>query len=360
MCATRKSRMQARARKCLPMMFGAVIFLSGPVAAQDITAASIEAMDFVPLSSWKLPEPRHPKTNPYRKERVELGKKLFFDPLLSGNGKMSCATCHNPNAGWSDGLATARGHEGKVLARATPTIVNVAYNTILMWDGRAPNLEKQALGPVTNPDEMANTRRNLLKTLRAQPEYVAAFEKAYPGIGITRSTVERSLAMYQRTIVSRNSPFDRWVAGDEKAVSANVKRGYLLFVNPDKGNCAICHQPPSFTDNGFHNIGLASYGSKNPDQGRYKQRKVPVARGAFKTPQLRNISETAPYFHDGSARTLEDVVRHYAKGGVATSNLSPNMRIGKLTDQEIADLVAFLKSLTGRIGGKNKTTVASQ
>jgi cytochrome c peroxidase len=302
------------------------------------------------LSEWVLPEqPPAPAGNVTDPKKIEVGKMLFFDPRLSGSGKMSCATCHNPSLGWSDGLATARGHDGKVLRRATPTIINVGYNRILMWDGREESLEDQAISPILNPDEMHNTLDNMLQTLKSIPGYVEAFNEAFYGLGINETRVRKALAMYQRAIVGNNSPFDRWVNGDADAMTPQAVRGFEVFTNPGKGNCAVCHRPPNFTDNGFHNIGLSSFGQKKPDLGRHTQVPVEMTKGAFKTPPLRNVAQTAPYFHDGSAKTLMDVVNHYETGGVVKTNISPNMIKPNLTKRDKKDLVAFLEALTAEI-----------
>ena len=332
--------------------------LSFPARAADIqdmnqwAASLLDTSSEAPrqiLSRWLLPDlPQAPGSNRYDKKKIELGKMLFFDPRLSGDGTISCATCHNPALGWSDGLATAKGHKGKVLKRATPTIINVGFNKILMWDGRAKSLEEQAMGPIVNPEEMNNSIEKMLKTLKGIPGYVDAFKDAFYGLGINKTRVEKALAMYQRTVVSNNSPFDRWLQGDNTALTKQQIRGFKLFINPAKGNCATCHRPPSFTDNGFHNIGLASFGEKRPDLGRHHQVKVNMTKGAFKTPPLRNVAQSAPYFHDGSAETLADVVNHYAKGGVVQTNLSPNFIQANLNNSEQKDVVAFLEALTGQ------------
>lgn len=296
-------------------------------------------------AEWRLPPPPMPAGNESTPPRVALGKALFFDPRLSGNGATSCASCHNPSLGWSDGLKTGVGFKGTVLSRATPTIVNTAYNSQFMWDGRHRSLEEQALGPMRAADEMNTDFPATLKRLRALEGYVQMFEAAYPGEGITEDTLAKALAAFERTIVSRDSPFDRWLAGDAAALTPAQWRGFQVFLDPDKGNCAACHNAPNFTDNGFHNIGLRS-GDK-PDPGRFNVRKVASMRGAFKTPTLRDIELTAPYFRDGSAATLRDVVDHYDRGGEDTSNLSTNMKRLGLSEQEKDDLVAFMRSLTG-------------
>jgi cytochrome c peroxidase len=296
---------------------------------------------------WMLPkQPAYPANNAPTPARVELGKMLFFDPRLSRDGNISCASCHNPSLGWSDGLPTGRGFAGQQLGRASPTIVNTAFNSIHMWDGRKKTLEDQALGPMEAAPEMNTDFDRFFAWLKASSGYKAAFAKAYPGEEIGPDTLRRAIAAFERTIVSRNSPFDRWVAGDSKAMTPAQLRGMLLFNNPDKGNCAVCHAAPNFTDNGFHNLGLASFAGDKPDLGRFEQRKVALMKGAFKTPTLRDVELTAPYFHDGSAKTLMEVVEHYARGGAVHTNLSPNIKPLPLTQQDKEDLVAFMKALT--------------
>lgn len=307
-------------------------------------APFVKPADF---KSWVLPtHPPHPRDNQPTSARVALGKQLFFDPRVSRDGNMSCATCHNPSLGWSDGLATARGFNGQLLGRASPTIVNSAYNTIQMWDGRKKNLEEQAIGPLEAASEMNTDLDRFFVWINNNQRYREAFAKAYPGEPIGRETFQKAVASYERTIISRNSPFDQWIAGKKNAMTKQQLRGLTVFISPQKGNCVICHSAPNFTDNGFHNIGLASFSSEQPDLGRFLHKKVAINKGAFKTPTLRDIERTAPYFHDGSAKTLMDVVEHYDKGGEATSNLSPNMKPLNLARQDKEDLVAFMKALS--------------
>jgi cytochrome c peroxidase len=292
--------------------------------------------DYLPNQKMRIPS-----DNQLTPERIELGKALFFDPRLSDSNRMSCATCHNPSLYWTDGLSKGVGKQSKELKRATPTLVNVGFNRRLFWDGRARGLEEQATGPIKSADEMNQNVAELIRELSAIPGYVELFSKAYPGEGITESTIGKALASFERTIVSPyNSPFDRWIAGDEKALSASAKRGFELF--DGKARCSICHQGQNFTDNSFHNIGL----NNGDDIGRYEFIKVPVMKGAFKTPTLRDITRTAPYMHNGEFQTLDQVIEHYVKGAVDKPNLSPDMKPVKLTRQEQLDLLEFLRSLT--------------
>lgn len=296
---------------------------------------------------WLLAKaPPAPPDNQPTPARVELGKALFFDPRLSSDSNLSCASCHSPMMGWADGLPTAKGNKSKVLGRASPTVVNTAYNTLQMWDGRKASLEDQAMGPMESMDEMAMDLTALFKWLNAEPTYKAMFAKAYPGEAIDSKTVSKGIASFERTVLSNNSPFDKWLRGDKKAMTKQQILGFRLFSDQNKGNCIACHQAPNFTDGGFHNIGLASYDKSAPDVGRFAIKPVAAMKGAFKTPTLRDIALTAPYFHDGSATTLEVVMEHYRKGGVSKTDLSPNMKALSLTPDETAAVVAFMRALT--------------
>ena len=299
------------------------------------------------LKEWILPAAPAPKDNAPNAARINLGRNLFFDPRLSGEGNMSCSTCHHPGLGWSDGLATAKGVKSSVLGRASPTIINSAFNTIHMWDGRKRDLEDQAMGPMEAHQEMNMDTVRLFMWLNETTAYRKLFEDAYPGEVINAASLSMGMATFERTIIMNDSPFDRWLAGDAKAMTAQQVKGFDIFLDPNKGNCAACHSAPNFTDNGFHNIGLLSWGNPNPDMGRYAQKPVARMKGAFKTPQLRGITLTAPYFHDGSARTLKDVIALYDKGGLATSNIDPNIKPLKLSEKDKEDLLAFLQALTG-------------
>ena len=229
----------------------------------------------------------------------------------------------------------------KVLARSTPSIVNCAFNQFQMWDGRFRSLEEQVWGPLSSSAEMHGSTDEVLAKLRSILGYSEAFERAYPGEGITKDTIAKAIASFERTVISNDSPFDRWQKGDEHAVSTSAKRGFQVFLG--QANCIACHQGPNFTDQGFHNIGLAD----SHDEGRYTQVPIKVLHGAFKTPTLRDVALTAPYMHNGAYRTLAEVIAHYDRGGDDKDNLDPNLKPLHLSAQQKEDLVEFLKSLTG-------------
>lgn len=313
----------------------------GAVHAQQVPAAAAADQE------WRLPTVTAPADNPTTAAKVDLGKALFFDPRLSGNGSISCATCHNPALGWSDGLKTGIGINGTVLGRATPTIVNVGVNTQFMWDGRKKSLEDQALGPMQAAVEMHTDFAATLKMLRASDGYRAMFSRAFPGEPVDEKTLAKAIAAFERTVTSKDSPFDRWLAGNRNAITPAAYRGYQIFKDPARGNCNVCHSGGNFTDNGFHNIGIAKPEGQF-DEGRFAVRALPSLKGAMKTPTLRDIELTAPYFHDGSAATLMDVVEHYARGGDDKRFLSKDVRVLDLSRQDKEDLVAFMRALTGQ------------
>jgi cytochrome c peroxidase len=280
------------------------------------------------------------KINPTTPEKVALGQMLFFDPRLSGSGAISCATCHNPALGWSDALPKGLGHMGGRLRRHTPTILNVAYGEPYFWDGRAATLEEQAKGPLTSAAEMNMPAEGAVNRIQSIPGYVTAFAYAFPGKPVSLDTIADAIAAYERTVVSSSAPFDKWVAGDETAISASAKRGFVLFNG--KANCATCHSGWRMTDDGFHDIGISG-----TDRGRAEVSPgIVQLEYAFKTPTLRNITQRAPYMHDGSLATLSAVIDHYDKGFVSRPSLDPQMHQLALTPVEKADLLAFLDTLT--------------
>ncbi len=284
----------------------------------------------------------YPPDNPYSAAKAELGRKLFFEPLLSGAGNYSCATCHNPALSWGAGLGRAIGSTGKLLPLRSPTLLDVAWSPILGWDGKFRDLEHVAFGPMTNPDNMDNTEVEVLRRLRSNAGYVQAFSTAFPNQGISRATVEAALATFERTIVADNAPFDRWVHGDAAAISPAAKRGFDLFNS--KAGCASCHSGASFTDGSFQDIGYA----KGDDIGR--ARLFPSSNKlhyAFKVPTLRDVARRAPYMHDGSVPTLEAVIDLYNEGGIDRPSRSELIHPLGLTPREKMDLIAFLQTLTG-------------
>ncbi|MFK7816905.1 MAG: cytochrome-c peroxidase [Gammaproteobacteria bacterium] len=329
------------------IVFVIIPVFGSPVIADEVIGDYTLQSGHSSLQEWLLPDvPPYPDDNEPNSHRVALGKMLFFDPRLSGDGNISCATCHNPMLGWSDGQALSLGSKGKVLKRASPTITNTAFNTIQMWDGRNKTLEEQAIGPLESDVEMNMDFKSLFIWLRNNGQYSAAFDLAYPEQEINKDTLSKAIASFERTIISNNSPFDRWIKGDQKAMTAQQIRGFKVFLDEEKGNCVACHQAPNFTDNGFHNLGLTSYKDESPDLGRYEHKPIGLMKGAFKTPTLRDVANTAPYFHDGSSENLTQVMEHYTSGGLVKDNVSPNMKSLDLTKQEIAELVEFMHALT--------------
>ena len=319
-----------------------------------------------------LPPVPVPVDNPPTAETISLGHRLYYDPILSADNTVACASCHDPQYGFADPHPTSEGVQKKHGTRNSPTVLNAAYFDVQFWDGRAPNLEKQAEGPVQNPLEMAHTLDGVEAKLMADPSYRAQFEKAFGPGPITYEMVEKSIATFERTVIAGNSPFDRWYFGhDETAVSESAKRGFQVFSDPKKGNCTACHEIGKdyalFTDNKFHNIGVGADRGNISDLGRYEVTKMEPDRGAFKTPTLRNIALTAPYMHDGSLKTLKDVVDFYVGGGNSNPHLDKNIRaLDFLTGAERTDLAAFLESLTGEVPatvgrpGQAKTEQASK
>lgn len=282
-----------------------------------------------------------PDDNKLTPVRVELGRKLFFDPRLSGTGSKSCATCHNPSFGWQDGLAKGIGRDDHQLGRATPTILDLAWGGPFFWDGRAVTLEQQAVMPIASQAEMNLPHDEAVTRVAALDGYRSAFAEAYPGEKITIDTIGKALASYERTIVSADAPFDKWIKGKANAISPAAQRGFVLYNT--KARCGICHSSWRFTDDGFHDIGVGA-----ADRGRAAVTSVGIVQleNAFKTPTLRNIDQRAPYMHDGSAATLEDVVDFYDKGEHHRDSIAPEIEPLNLTAAEKSDLIAFLHTLT--------------
>jgi len=337
----------------------------------------------------KLPPIPVPANNPQTRDKIKLGEALFFDPNLSSCGTVACATCHLPEQGFSDGKAVSTGCQGATGRRNSATVYQTAYLSDQFWDGRVQSLEQQALNPIVDPVEMANTWDNVLAYLKtgvhpgtgksfpeAQAFYEAAFAKSFDG-EISSTTVAKALAAYERTVNSFQAPFDRWVQGDDRALSERQKKGLLVFFG--RGQCSQCHNPPLFTDSDFHNLGVPNAGfeqaaqfPQNPsicqglpptvDPGRAEVPALHASCGdvaTFKTPTLRNVALSAPYMHNGAFATLEAAVTHYedlAKGSVTplVGELDSDVRQGTIRfgagggeADDVANMVEFMKALTG-------------
>lgn len=286
-----------------------------------------------------------PENNPMTKEKIELGKLLYFDPRLSVDSTVSCATCHDPKKGFTDQLPVSKGFHEQTGKRNAPTVINTAFNLFQFWDGRAPSLEEQVKGPIENPVEMAHTLEGTVKRINEIKGYKAYFKTAFGDEEVTIDRIAKAIATFERTVLSGNSAWDRFVyGGDKSALSESAQRGLKLFEG--KALCTRCHVGFNLTDGIFHNLGVGM-NQKKPDLGRYEVTKNEKDKGAFKTPTLRDIQKTAPYMHDGSVKTLEEVIELYDRGGEKNPWLDQKMEPLKLTVEEKADLLAFLKSLEG-------------
>ncbi len=285
-----------------------------------------------------------PSTNLSYKAKVALGEQLYFDGRLSKNGAVSCAFCHIPDAGFADPRQFSFGVGGKKGNRQAPTVFNTAFNPTQFWDGRVSSLEEQAIGPIENPVEMAETHENVVAKLNKIKGYRSQFRAVF-GTDVSLQGIAEAIAAYERTIISTNSAFDKYFNGDKDAMTDTAVRGMALFKG--KARCILCHNGPNFTDNQFHNLGVPQVGPLKVDLGRYNVTRQERDKGAFKTPTLRSIAETAPYMHDGVFATLETVVDFLDAGGTSNPHLSPLMKPLNLTKKEKADLIAFLQALSG-------------
>lgn len=312
-----------------------------------LVAADSEKPPKPPLG---LPPVQWPDDNPYSSAKAELGKVLYFDKRVSSDNSVACASCHAVEKAFTDGEAFSSGIGGQKGGRSAPTVINRAYSTLQFWDGRAASLEEQAKGPIANPVEMTaeksadEAHEATAKRLRALPGYVERFEKVFGPKSLTIDNIAKAIATFERTVYSGNAPYDRYNAGDEKAMNESQVRGMKVFFN--KAACDSCHLGFNFTDGSYVNIGIGMDKLK-PDLGRYEVSKRDEDKGAFKTPTLREIEHTGPYMHDGSLKTLEEVVEHYDKGGTKNEWLDARIKPLKLTPQDKKDLVAFLKALSG-------------
>jgi cytochrome c peroxidase len=285
-----------------------------------------------------------PKDNPLTIGKIKLGRKLFFDERLSLDGTVSCASCHNPLLGFADGRSVAVGIEGLEGTRSTPSIINRLFSQTQFWDGRAKSLEEQVLGPIENPIEMNNPLENVVKTLNADESVKKDFQNVF-GTDVTVEGIQKAIASFERILLSGDSPLDKYLAGNENAISESAKIGFKLFKSKNV-NCIHCHKGPNFTDELFHNSGVGT-DLDNPDLGRFVETKNDSDWGSFKTPTLRDIARTSPYMHDGSLRSLREVVDFYNEGGIKNRNLSNHIKPLNLSEEEKENLVDFLRSLSG-------------
>ena len=347
---------------CLLSLLSVVVLLPG--CASQSPRAKYAAGGIGPLP----PVSENPD-NRYTPERVALGKALFFDNRISKNGDMNCSTCHLPQSGWTVPAPFSPANEGFVERRNPPTLINVGYNKALIWDGRAPSLEKQAIGSTKNPVHKGQNIDKLMTIFKRDPHIVELFDKAY-GSEPNARDYGRAIAVFERhTLITGDSDFDRFMKGDSSALSASAQRGMQLFTG--RAGCVSCHNGPNFTDSDFHNIGLKrnprfdeaefrhvlqfdakrkgleNWREMNDDPGRYLVTHKPEDWNKFKTPTLRNLADTAPYMHDGRYATLDEVIEHYNRGGDGTRNQDPRIRPLNLSEQGKADLKAFLLSLWG-------------
>jgi cytochrome c peroxidase len=316
-----------------------------------------------------------PASNPMTRGKVELGKQLYFDQRISKDATVSCASCHDPAKGWTDNMKTSVGIKGQKGGRNAPTVLNTVYGRTMFWDGRAPSLEGQAQGPIQNKIEMGDqSYKQIVERLRGISGYREQFLKVF-GTDVTLDGMAKAIAAFERTALSGNSAYDKYNnnPGDPekpetfKDLTESQKRGMVLFglrLKEDdpfkvdsallkKANCTACHAGSNFSDEMFHNIGVGAdeKTGKLADIGRWEispiGSKNPSEKGAFKTPTVRDITRTGPYMHDGSEKTLEEIVEYYNKGGNKNAFLDAEMKPLNLTDQEKADVVAFMKALTG-------------
>jgi len=297
-----------------------------------------------PKAPLGLPPLQWPRDNPYSAAKVELGRYLYFDRRLSADNTVSCSSCHSPQYGFADGAPVSTGIRAQKGGRSAPTVINRAYSLAQFWDGRAPTLEEQAKGPIANPIEMGSTHDASVARIQAVAGYRPLFAKAFGSEEVTIDRVVQAIACFERTVLSGNAPYDRYKAGDRGAMTSAQTRGMKVFF--EKAQCDRCHEGSNFTLNAYANIGIGT-DKPEPDVGRFAVTKDPRDWGAFKTPTLREIEYTAPYMHDGSMKTLDEVAEFYNKGGIPNKNLDQNIKPLHLSDQEKQDLVAFLKALSG-------------
>lgn len=295
------------------------------------------SLKIIPLGLDQRPKEIDESLTP---EQVALGRRLFFDPILSADKTVACASCHRPDHAFASADAKPRGIQGKQALRRAPTIFNRAYAKALFWDGRAKSLEEQALEPIANPIEMGSSVEEAIRRLRAEPSYQKQFASAFTD-GVTVSNLGKAIASFERVLLRGDSPVDQFrFQGKHEAMTPAERHGFWLYES--KAQCWRCHSGSNFTDERFHNTGV-SWGRSPEDLGRYQFTKNPADLGQFKTPTLRGVSLRPPFMHDGSIATLEDVVEYYNRGGQTNPHLSPLIKPLNLSKDDLSALVAFLK-----------------
>ncbi len=319
-----------------PIIIGLSVATGLLVAAGDALRVPLGLDAYVPA----------PAGNPLSREKVELGRALFFWKGLSQDRTLSCGSCHQPDRVFTDGKPGAVGVRGQVSSRRTPPILNRAWGKAFFWDGRAATLEQQVLQPILNPREMDLKVEEIAARVQGDT-LLSARMRAVFGRQPDNEDIALALASYVRSILAGDSPYDRYVAGDRAALSAEQQQGLKLFRG--KANCVACHVGTSLTDERFHNTGTGWKDGRWTDEGRAAVSKDEADRGAFKTPSLREVARAAPYMHDGSLPTLAEVVDFYDKGGRENPMIDGEMRELKLTAGEKRALVEFLKGLTGTV-----------
>lgn len=310
------------------------------LAALVVGCATPEAAKPIVGRISALPPIVYPADNPSSPAKVALGKQLFADTRLSGAGKSSCQSCHYRDLGWTDAKSLSPKEDGSVNTRHTPTLYNVGHQTLWYWDGRAATMEGQTMAAWRG--QILGDPAKVAVALNAIPGYASQFQAVYGGPA-TPDNIVKSLTTFFRSLNSENAPWDKYELGDVKAVSDDAVEGYKIFAG--KGQCIVCHSPPHYGNSTFFNIGL-EHGKAKPDVGRFNVTKNPADMSAFKTPTLRSIELSGPYFHDGSVAKLEDAVRYMAGGGKPDPNKTPIMTDRQLSDKEVGQVVAFLKTLT--------------
>jgi cytochrome c peroxidase len=312
-----------------------------PMPPKDTLPAKL-SLDHIPQGLD--PKRPVPADNPLTEAKVQLGRRLFFDPILSADSSVSCASCHDPAHGFSGPNRFAVGVRGRQGTRNAPSLLNRAYGKAFFWDGRETTLEAQALRPIESSTEMGATVPEAVQRLRADKQYPAQFRAVFPD-GVTAENLAKALASFERVLLAGDSRVDRFRAGNLRVLSDRERHGLWLFES--RGHCWRCHSGANFTDEAFHNTGV-SWGKQPVDLGRYAVTKLDADRGRFKTPSLRGLTATDPYMHDGSLATLEDVVEFYNGGGNKNPNLDPLIEPLGLSKADVQDLAAFLKALSHR------------